>query len=96
MDFDPKHYDPLKASRKLIDEYPTVSFAAGPEPRDVYLSKPTTILILNVAVSTKRPLLILGEPGSGKTTLARNVAAVLGCWYYRKTVTSRIQAADLL
>lgn len=96
MTFDPKHFDPSKAPGAKMDEHGTVTVVAGPQPQDVYLYKPSTILAINVAQATRRPILILGEPGSGKTTLARNVASVLGWWYYKKTVTSRVQAADLL
>jgi len=45
------------------------------------------ILALNVALATRRPLLISGEPGSGKSTLARSAAAVLGWRYYKHMIT---------
>jgi MoxR-like ATPase len=54
------------------------------------------ILALNVALATRRPLLISGEPGSGKTLLARFAALALGYVFYRETITSRTQASDLL
>jgi MoxR-like ATPase len=53
------------------------------------------VLALNVALATHRPLLVRGEPGSGKTTLARFAALALGRRFYRLTVSSRTQAGDL-
>ena len=64
--------------------------------RDVYVFEPRVTLAVNVAMAAKRPLLISGEPGSGKTRLAAAVAAVLDWQFYPKTVTSRMQASDLL
>jgi MoxR-like ATPase len=54
------------------------------------------ILALNVALATQRPLLVSGEPGSGKTSLARFAALALRRVFYRETITSRTQATDLL
>ena len=96
MEFEKKYFNPLSAGGKKVDDAGSVMFRSGPEPADVYVYTPRTILALNVALATKRPLLISGEPGSGKSTLARNVADVLGRWYYKETITSRTRAADLL
>jgi MoxR-like ATPase len=54
------------------------------------------VLALNVALATRRPLLVSGEAGSGKTSLAKFASAALGRVFYRETVTSRTQASDLL
>ncbi len=96
MEFEPKHFSPLRAGGVKLDDGGTVAFHASNAPDDVYVYTPRTILALNVALATDRPLLISGEPGSGKSTLARNVAAVAGRWYYKETVTSRTRASDLL
>ncbi len=111
MRFTRKFFDPLAAGGEAIDAFDDVDtsddydddgedgrmlFRAGPRPEDVYVYTPHVLLALNVALATGRPLLISGEPGSGKTTLAANAAAVLGWWSYKQMVTSRIQAADLL
>jgi MoxR-like ATPase len=95
MNLDAKHFDPLKAGGTKIDD-DTVWFRAGDLPEDVYVYKAKTILAVNLALATKRPLLISGEPGSGKSTLAKNVAVVLGWWYYKQMITSRVLASDLL
>ena len=49
--------------------------------------QPRVTLAINVALATERPLLIAGEPGSGKTRLAAAVAEVLDWQFYPKTVT---------
>lgn len=56
----------------------------------------TIVLSVNVALVTGRPLLVSGEPGTGKTSLADDVAARLGWRFYSKTVSSRTQSQDLL
>jgi MoxR-like ATPase len=96
MKFTPKHFDPLKAGGDKIDDNGTVSYRAGDRPEDVYVYTPKTILALNVVLATQRPLLISGEPGSGKSMLALNAAAVLGWRYYKQMITSRTKASDLL
>ena len=52
-------------------------------------------LAINIALATGRPLLILGETGCGKSSLAFNLAMVMKRRYYEFVVTSRSQARDL-
>src|SRR5207247_10722598 len=54
------------------------------------------ILAVNLARAARRPLFVAGRPGTGKTTLASNVAGVLGWKYYQRVVTSRTRARDLM
>jgi MoxR-like ATPase len=54
------------------------------------------ILAVNVALATYRPLLVRGPSGSGKSSLARNVALHLGWRYYEDVISSATQARDLL
>lgn len=61
-----------------------------------YLYAEEAILAVNVALATRRPLLIAGPPGSGKSSLARDVKEVLGWRFLQKVITSRTQATDLL
>lgn len=62
----------------------------------VYVYTDRIVLAVNVALATNRPLLLRGLPGSGKSSLAHNVARVLGRRYYEAVITSRTQARDLL
>jgi MoxR-like ATPase len=49
---------------------------------------------VNVAIALERPLLIRGEPGTGKTLLAENVAAALALPLIRWHVKSTSKAQD--
>jgi MoxR-like ATPase len=62
----------------------------------IYRYTPDIELAVNVALVTRRPLLVRGRSGCGKSSLARNVANKLGRRYYEFVVTSHIQAADFL
>jgi len=80
--------------------------AAKPRPRAegtgdrrdglVYVYTPEIELAVNVALATRRPLLVRGPSGGGKSSLARHVSRVLGWRYYEKVISSRTQAQDLL
>ncbi|MDD9943053.1 MAG: MoxR family ATPase [Myxococcales bacterium] len=54
-----------------------------------YIASPALIDAVNLAIALERPLLIKGEPGTGKTLLARNVARALGnemeSWHIKST-----------
>ena len=43
-----------------------------------YIASDDLAVAVNAAVTLQRPLLVKGEPGTGKTELARQVAASLG------------------
>jgi MoxR-like ATPase len=81
------------SSRKSKNEQST----PGGDRRDglVYVYNETIELAINVALATHRPILIRGTSGSGKSSLARNVARRLKWWYYEQVITSRTQARDL-
>ncbi len=60
-----------------------------------YEYSPEIELAINVALAAGRPLLVRGRPGTGKSSLAASVAALLGWRYYATTVSSRTTARDL-
>ncbi|MGD0605001.1 MAG: AAA family ATPase [Streptosporangiaceae bacterium] len=77
-----------------------LSAAAGraPDRRDgaVYVLDEQLRLAVDVALATGRPLLLRGEPGSGKSSLAGFLARNLNWRYYEHVVSSRTTAQDLL
>jgi MoxR-like ATPase len=52
-------------------------------------------IAVDVAFSTKRPLLVSGDPGCGKSRLAEALAAQMGWHFLGKTITSRTTLEDL-
>jgi MoxR-like ATPase len=46
---------------------------------DNYVATQDLMLAVNAAITLKRPLLVKGEPGTGKTMLAEEVAEALNC-----------------
>ena len=58
-----------------------------------YVAPPDLALAVNAAVTLERPLLVKGEPGTGKTELARQVAASLGMpiieWHVKSTTKAQ-------
>jgi MoxR-like ATPase len=62
----------------------------------VYFHDPALQLAAETAIVTRRPLLIRGEPGTGKSTFAPFAARNLNWRYYEKSVTGRMEARDLL
>ena len=60
---------------------------------DRYISTPDLTMAVNAAVTLARPLLIKGEPGTGKTQLAEEVADSLGRplleWHVKSTTKAQ-------
>lgn len=60
-----------------------------------YVLNDKIVIALDVALETARPLLVAGDPGSGKSRLAEAMAANLGWNYLANTVTSRTRLEEL-
>ena len=60
---------------------------------DRYVAPPELAIAVNAAVTLERPLLVKGEPGTGKTELARQVAESLGLpiieWHVKSTTKAQ-------
>jgi MoxR-like ATPase len=58
-----------------------------------YIASRDLEVAVNAAVALQRPLLIKGEPGTGKTVLAQEVATSLGCrlieWHVKSTTKAQ-------
>src|SRR5262249_45754564 len=89
--------------RKIFDPplVPPVPAAPAPPMADRaddlgYVYDEDLVLAVNVAMATGRPLLLRGRPGTGKSSVARDVALHLGRRFYPRTMSARPQARDLL
>ncbi len=94
LPFTPRHFDPGQTAGASTDAQGNVTVALPGLDRHVFAWE--TVLAVNAALATQRPLLVAGSPGTGKTVLATQVAAVLGRKFYERTVTSRTRARDLM
>ena len=60
---------------------------------DQYVATPDLMLAVNAAITLRRPLLVKGEPGTGKTLLAEEVARALGLpllqWHIKSTTKAQ-------
>ena len=60
---------------------------------DTYVATEDLMVAVNAAITLERPLRVKGEPGTGKTMLAEEVARALGRniipWYIKSTTTAQ-------
>jgi MoxR-like ATPase len=68
----------------------------GDLPKPVHVFDLESIQALNAALAARRPLLVRGEPGIGKSQLARAAAKNLGRAYIQYVVDARTESRDLL
>ena len=61
---------------------------------DTYIASDDLAVAVNAAITLERPLLVKGEPGTGKTELARQVAGALGLRIIEWNVKSTTRAAQ--
>jgi MoxR-like ATPase len=60
---------------------------------DSYVATEDLMVAVNAAIALERPLLVKGEPGTGKTILAHEIAAALGkpliAWHIKSTTKAQ-------
>src|SRR5437868_8061117 len=71
-------------------------FAGALSEREPYIAAPSLVEAVNVALHLRRPLLLEGDPGCGKTRLAYAVAYELGYPLKECYIRSTSRARDLL
>ncbi|MDH6234264.1 MoxR-like ATPase [Mesorhizobium soli] len=63
------------------------------EGTTAYVAEKDLMVAVNAAIALERPLLVKGEPGTGKTELAKQVAAALGLdlieWHVKSTTKAQ-------
>jgi MoxR-like ATPase len=90
------NYQPKMFTLKEVDTS-MISFEAresGGKPQP-YVVDEDILIALDVAMATRRPLLIFGDPGTGKSTLARFMAETLDWRYLTTVITSRTRLEQL-
>ena len=68
----------------------------GTLPESVHVFDRESVDAINAALAARRPLLVRGEPGIGKSQLARAAAKTLKRAYVQHVVDSRTESRDLL
>ncbi len=78
-----------RPSKTVSDPRPSARFAGTA----TYVATPDLTIAVNAAVALQRPLLIKGEPGTGKTVLAREIAQALDApfieWHVKSTTKAQ-------
>ena len=64
------------------------------EGTDDYVATPDLKVAVNAAVMLRRPLLVKGEPGTGKTVLAQEIARAVNAPLIEWNVKSTTKAQD--
>ncbi|MBT6857375.1 MAG: AAA family ATPase, partial [Rhodospirillaceae bacterium] len=63
------------------------------EGTDSYVATEDLMVAVNAAITLERPLLVKGEPGTGKTILAHEIAKSLGAplieWHVKSTTKAQ-------
>src|SRR5258706_5721196 len=78
---------------RMPDHRPALGFPMRFNGSAAYVSTEDLTLAVNAAIALERPLLVKGEPGTGKTMLAVEVAGALGLplleWHIKSTTKAQ-------
>src|ERR1700745_2136165 len=81
---------------KEIGSNPGARYMAGMQRfqgTDTYVATQDLRVAVNAAIALERPLLVKGEPGTGKTILAHEIATALGkhliTWHIKSTTKAQ-------
>jgi MoxR-like ATPase len=88
-------FDPRRDRAPGTDRPPAIGFG-DQRDRGEYVYTEQITLAVNVALATARPLLVRGEAGSGKSSLAADIASRMGWDFHPEVISSRTRARDLL
>lgn len=88
--------DPTLRIRELAEGRVQVLGDEADPNAPVHQWSQTEIDALTLALAARRPLLVMGEPGTGKTQLAKAAAMWLGWDLQALTVNARTEAQDLV
>ena len=90
----------LPAERQIekadVEAVPVEGWLTATVRPEAYLPGPELVRVTDLAIALRRPLLLQGEPGCGKTRLAHSVAYALGLPLEIAYVKSTSRAQDLL
>ena len=64
------------------------------EGTDAYVATDDLMVAVNAAITLERPLLVKGEPGTGKTELARQISSALDLKLFQWTIKSTTKAVE--
>jgi MoxR-like ATPase len=84
----------LKFEGKELLGQPAGAHRLAPTTPEPYIASPRLVTAVNLAITLRRPLLLEGDPGCGKTCLARAVAFELGLPFFRWNIQSTTKALD--
>jgi MoxR-like ATPase len=78
----------------ITDKHPDCPIAKKDAKRKPYIAQPGLAQAVNLAIRLKRPLLLEGEAGCGKTLLAYDIACEIGLPFYTWHVRSTSKVQD--
>lgn len=89
--------DKLKADIEKLDELTDLPLPAyGSWPASIHQFDEDSLNVLKTALAARRPLLLRGDPGTGKSQLAHAAAVALGRLFVYEVVNAHTESQDLL